>query len=71
MIKLVDALLSLIGDAVGGRKSEEDIARSLIDAAFESGVAPSLLAAHLTEKAAQDAEFAADLAQAMKMGRLP
>lgn len=67
MIGLFTAVLNLIAEALSGRKSDEDVARGLIDAAFASGVPSSILAQHLTAKAAEDVELAADLAQWLKV----
>jgi hypothetical protein len=67
MIAVIASLLTLVSDALQGRKSDEDVARGLIDAAFESGVAPALLLAHLTQKGRKNAELAADIAQFIKL----
>lgn len=67
MITLIASVLNLVSEALKGQKSDEDVARGLIDAAFSSGVPASVLAKHLTDKAAQDVELAADLAQWAKV----
>lgn len=71
MIKAIAVLLELLGEALAGRRTEEDLAKDLIDAAFASGVPSATLAKHLSAKAAADAEFAADLAQYLKTGKAP
>lgn len=63
---LIDAIISLIGEAIAGRKTEEELAKDLIDAAFASGVPAQVLSQHLTAKAAANAELAADLAEWVK-----
>lgn len=66
MIELLAAVLGLVSEALKGRRSDEDVARGLIDAAFDSGVPASLLLEHLTAKGAERAEIAADVAQWIK-----
>ena len=63
MKALISAIIELVGDAVAGKKTEEEVAKTLIDTAFASGVPSSILAQHLTAKAAANAELAADLYQ--------
>lgn len=67
MSKLIETLVDLLGHALKGTKTEEEVARELIDAAFATGVPASLLAQHLTAKAAENAELAADLAEWAKL----
>jgi hypothetical protein len=63
ILETLSRLLVLVSKALVGQKSDEDVARELIDAAFDSGVPAALLLEHLTEKGRQRAELAADLAQ--------
>lgn len=65
MRTIIASLARLLTDAIEGA-SDEEVALRLIDAAFESGVPASVLAQHLSAKAAANAELAADLAQALK-----
>jgi hypothetical protein len=67
---LVEALFALLRRAFAG-ESEEEIAKGLVDAAFESGVPAAILLKHLTEKGRERAELAADIAQHLKTGRRP
>lgn len=60
-------LAAIIGDALAGRRSEVEIAKALIDTAFESGIAPALLMQHLSERGKQHAELAADIAEFAKL----
>lgn len=71
MIPILSALLRLIGDALEGRKSDEDVARELVAAAFASGVPAALLLDHLTALGRDRAELAADIAQWIKTGEKP
>lgn len=67
MIEILIRLCRLIADALSGRASEGEVAKALIDAAFESGVPAGLLMEHLTARGKADAEFAADLAEWAKL----
>ncbi len=68
MIGLLSAVLRLISEALAGRKSDEDVARELLSAAFETGVPASILMLHLTEIARRRQESAGDIAQWLKTG---
>ena len=68
MIGLLSAVLRLISEALAGRKSDEEVAKELLAAAFETGVPASVLMVHLTEIARQRQESAADIAQWIKTG---
>lgn len=65
---IVEALLALLRKAFEG-ETEEEIAKGLVDAAFESGVPAAVLLQHLTAKGRARAELAADIAQHLKTGR--
>lgn len=67
MRTLIDTIIALLGEAIAGRKSEEEVAKDLIDAAFASSVPATILSQHLTAKAAENAELAADLAEWAKL----
>ncbi len=67
-MKVIAFVLKLVSEALDGKRSDEDVARGLIDAAFDSGIAPSILLDHLTDKARARGELAADLAQWIKLG---
>lgn len=67
MMALLASILTLVGEALKGQRSEEEVAKALIDHAFESGVPSAVLSKHLTAKAAQDVELAADIAQWAKV----
>ena len=67
MITILARLAGLIADALSGRRSDEEVAKALIDAAFDSGVPPALLMGYLTEKGQQHAELAADIAEWAKL----
>ena len=69
MITILSAVLRLISDALAGRKSDEEVAKELISAAFESGVPASVLMGHLTALGRERAELAADIAQFIKTSR--
>mgnify|MGYP006391600993 CR=1 FL=1 len=68
MIGLLSAVLRLVSEALAGRKSDEEVAKELLAAAFETGVPASVLMQHLTELGRQNAELAADIAQFAKTG---
>lgn len=60
-------ILKLVGGALDGTASEAEVAKGLIDAAFDSEVAPALLMDHLTAKGIERAELAADIAEWAKL----
>lgn len=66
MITALIQLARLIADALDGRKTDAEVAKALITAAFESGVPAALLMDHLTELGRANAEHAADIAQWLK-----
>lgn len=68
MIGLLSAVLRLVSDALAGRKSDEEVAKELLAAAFETGVPASILMAHLTQLGRERAELSADIAQFLKTG---
>ncbi len=68
MIGLLAAVLEIVSGAMKGSKSDEQVAKELLAAAFETGVPASVLMDHLTELGKANAELAADLAQLAKTG---
>ena len=68
MTGLLSAVLRLISEALAGRKTEEQVAKELLAAAFETGVPASILLEHLTQLGIERGELAADLAQWAKTG---
>lgn len=67
MTELLTAVVNLVSAAIKDGKSDEQIARELIDAAFASGVPAAFLLDHLTLRSRERAELAADLAQWVKV----
>jgi hypothetical protein len=70
MITAIAKLLAVLAETLAGRRSDEEAARAMLDAAFDSGVPHSLLAEHLTARARDRAELAADIAEAAKLLKL-
>jgi hypothetical protein len=68
VIGILSVVLRLISEALAGRKSDEEIAKELITAAFDSGIPAAVLMQHLTELGRERAELAADIAQFLKVG---
>ena len=52
-MSLVELVLDIVRKIIAGR-SDEEVAKALIDAAFESGVPATVLSRHLTQRAAAD-----------------
>lgn len=67
MTELLTSVVNLVSAAIKDGKSDEQIARELIDAAFASGVPAAMLLDHLTVRGRERAELAADLAQWAKV----
>lgn len=65
LTSLASALLRTISDAIRGQKSPEELAAAAIDDAIAAGVAPSLLAQHLTARARERAEAEVDILQGL------
>jgi len=71
MIELLAAVLRLVAEALNGRKTDEEVAKELLAAAFETGIPASILMDHLTEVGRMNAETAADIAQWLKVQGRP
>ncbi len=67
MMQILIRLATMIADALSGKRSDEEIAKALVDAAFDTGVAPALLMDHLSARGIHDAELAADIAEFAKL----
>lgn len=68
-VPFLGPILRIIGDALDGQKSDEEVAIALLESAFNSGVNPRELMKHLDKMGIERAELAADLAQWAKTRR--
>lgn len=60
-------LLAVVGGVIAGVKSTEDLAKDLINLAFDSGIAPEVLRGYLDARDARLAEAVADVAEEAKL----
>jgi hypothetical protein len=74
MMSLADIglrLLAIIGAIFTKTRSAEDVAKDLVDLAFDTGIAPAVLMQYLTERGRLTAEAIADIAEAAKLAKFP